>query len=89
MLLLYQLASCLGYFLVMLIFMGIAIALAKSKASWVLYIIGAVIQFISLLGNQKTATISGTNMTLYWLVYFGLLVVPAIIIRKRYEKANK
>ena len=90
MLFLFDLMYCLGYFLVMIIFMVVAIVIAsaKSKAAWGCYVIGAVIQLLSLVGNQKIANVSGTNTTLHWVVYFGLLIISAILVVKRYNKAN-
>lgn len=88
MLFLYQLMNYLGYFLIMIIFMVIAIMSAKSKAAWVWYVIGAVVQLLSLAGNQKVANVNGTNTTLHWIVYFGLLIISAILVVKRYNKAN-
>ncbi len=88
MLFLYQLMNCLGYFLVMIAFMIVAIVSAKSKAAWIWYVIGAVLQLLSLSGNQKIANINGTDTTLYWIVYFGLLIITAVLVVKRYSKAN-
>ena len=46
----YSLGYYLGYFTIMLICMFFAIILAKTKAGWVFYIIGVVLQFFSLSG---------------------------------------
>lgn len=86
MLFLYQLFNCLGYFLIMIILMVIAIATAKSKSAWIWYVIGAILQLLALSGNQKVANIDGTDMTMYWVVYIGLLVVTAILIVRIYNK---
>lgn len=78
----------IGYFFIMIIFMLIAIVTAKSMTCWLWYVIGAVLQLFSLLGNQKTANINGTDTTLYWLVYIGLLIVTAVFIIKRNNKTS-
>lgn len=88
MLFLYNLMSCIGYFLIMIIFMIIAIVTAKGKGAWIWYVIGAILQLFSLLGNQKMAAINGTDTTMHWVVYFALLIITAIIIVKRYNKAS-
>lgn len=88
MLFLYQLFNCLGYFLIMIILMVIAIATAKSKSAWIWYVIGAGLQLLALSGNQKVANIYGTDMTMYWLVYIGLLIVTAILIVRIYNKED-
>lgn len=88
MLFLYYLMNCIGYFLIMLIFMIIAIVTAKGKSAWVWYAIGAILQLLSLSGNQKVATMNGTDTTIHWIVYFALLIVTAILIVKRYNKAS-
>lgn len=79
MLFLYNLLGYLGYFLVMIIFMIVAIVAAKNAFGWVCYVVGAVLQLISLLGNI-TASV---DMTLHWIIYFGLLFVTAVIAVKR------
>lgn len=84
MLFLYDLLSCIGYFLIMTIFMVVAIVTAKSKTAWIWYGIGAVLQLISLIGNQLAA-VSGIDMKLYWIVYFCLLMVTAAFIVDRYS----
>ena len=88
MLFLYDLMSCFGYFLIMIIFMVIAIVTAKGKGAWIWYAIGAILQLLSLSGNQKVATMNGTDTTMHWVVYFALLIITAILIVKRYNKAN-
>lgn len=88
MLFLYQLMNCLGYFLIMIIFMVVAIVTAKSKAAWIWYAAGAVLQLVALIGNQIAANINGIDTTLRWIVYFGLLILTAILVVKRYNKAN-
>ena len=76
----YYLARCIGYFLIMIIFMIIAIVTAKGKGAWIWYAVGAIFQVVPMLGNQKAA--------MYWIVYFALLIITAILIVKRYNKAS-
>ena len=91
MLFLYNLLSCIGYFLIMLIFMILALTSAKPQFAWVWYIIGGISQFISLLGNQNVIQ----NITWYWVIYFAILIVVAALIINRSnsspvkEKENK
>lgn len=88
MLFFYELMNCIGYFLFMLIFMGVSIATARKKSAWIWYVIGAALQLVSLSGNQKAAIMNGTNMTLEWSVYFGILIVVAIIIVLRKKQKS-
>lgn len=88
MLFLYDLMSCIGYFLIMIIFMIIAIVTAKGKGAWVWYAIGAILQLLSLSGNQKAAAMNGTDTTMHWIAYFALLIITAILVVKRYHKAS-
>ncbi|MBQ7125231.1 MAG: hypothetical protein IJO00_02595 [Clostridia bacterium] len=88
MLFLYDLMSCIGYFLIMIIFMVIAIVTAKGKGAWIWYAIGAILQLLSLSGNQKVAAVNGTDTTMHWIVYFALLIITAVIVVKRYNKTS-
>ncbi len=88
MLILYDLISCIGYFLIMIIFMIIAIVTAKGKGAWIWYAIGAILQLLSLAGNQKVAAMNGTDITMHWIIYFALLIITAILIVKRYNKVS-
>lgn len=88
MLFLYDLMSYIGYFLIMIIFMIIAIVTAKGKGAWIWYAIGAVLQLLSLFGNQKAAAANGTDATMHWIIYFVLLAVTAILIVTRYSQVD-
>ena len=90
MLFVYDLAESLGFSLVMIIFMIIATAFAKlsSKKAWIFYSIGAVLQLVSLSGNEELAKANGADTTLDWIVYFVLLLITAVIVIKRYNKHN-
>ena len=79
----YLISSYLGYFLVMIAFMVIAILIAKHKASWLVYVAGAGIQLLSLIGNQMTANMLGISIAPRWIIYIVLLIVAALIIDKR------
>lgn len=80
----------LGYFFIMLIFMILAIVTAKTKAAWILYITGAVVQLLSLIGIQKAAQIyGGTDVPSgYAICYILLLAISAVLIAVRRSKAN-
>ena len=86
MLLLGELAYYFGYFLFMIIFMLVAISKAKSKRAWIWYAIGAFVQLIPMYGNQVEANMNGVDETLDWIVYFGLLIITAIVVNARYKK---
>lgn len=82
----YGLFYYLGYFWFMLLFMIVAVMVAKTKGAWVVYAIGAVIQLMSLYGNQKTADLFGIDMTTPWVIYFLILLVTALVIVRRLKK---
>ena len=88
MLFLYDLMKVIGYFLIMIIFMVIAIITAKGKTVWIWYVIGAILQLLSLLGNQKNSVMRDTDITIYWIIYVALLVITAILINKRRDKSS-
>ena len=83
---LYDLAYYFGYFFIMILCMVIAIITAKHKFSWGVYAVGAVVQLITLIGNQMNTYPYGRSMTASWIIYFILLAVSAMIIVDRYEK---
>ncbi len=85
---LYNLLNYVGYFLIMIILMVIAIITAKNKTAWIWYGIGAVLQLLSLFGNQRVASMYGTNITWYWIIYFILLIFTAAIVAYRYNKRD-
>lgn len=88
---LYNFVSLIGYFLVMIIFVVIAILCAKSAVSWVLVVIGAGVQFLSLIGTQRNLNYwgAGDAMTGYWVVYFLLLIVGVALISARRKAAKE
>ncbi len=72
---LYDLIYSISYFLFMIIFMVVAVLTAKRKGTWIWYSIGAILQLLALLG--------GSDAGLYWIIYFGLLIVTAMLIVRR------
>lgn len=78
-----DIAYLIGYFLLMLVAIGVAIIVSGNKKSWGLFLIGALVQLLSLIGHQKSATANGTDITLYWVIYLVLLIVGAILVACR------
>lgn len=85
--LMHRIATYTGFFLIMIVFMIVAIINAKKKTAWIWYALGSTLQLLSLLGNQKSANYYGDNTTVEWIIYFGLLIVSAILIVNKYNKA--
>ncbi len=88
MLFVYDLAESLGFALVMIVFMIVSIISAKTKKAWIFYSIGAVLQLVSLSGNEELAKVNGADTTLDWIIYFALLIITAVLVIKRYNKHN-
>ena len=88
MLFLYDLLHYIGYFLIMIIFMVIAIITAKGKTAWIWYGIGAAFQFLGQAGNHKVASLYAKDTTLDWIIYVVILVVSAILIDKRHKNSG-
>ena len=82
---LYTIASYIGYFWILLIFLIVAIIFAKKTFSWILYGIGAFIQLIALYGTYKSYSFLGAGGATapYWVIYILFLIVAAVIISKR------
>lgn len=70
-----------GYFSIMLIFLGIAIKTAKMK--W--HIIGSVVQFLSLAGLTLS---NGATVATEWLIYVFILFVGVVLVKKDNKKEN-
>lgn len=81
---LYVLGLILGYFFLTIIFMIVALVIAKRKLAWVSYAMAAIIQLMALLGNQK----SGMDVTMYWFIYVIILIITAVIIILRQRKIS-
>lgn len=89
----YAIGGVIGYFLIMLVFVVLGIIFAKRALGWILYVVGAVLQLISLLGMYRKYTyFYGTTgaqaMTTYWIVYALILVAGGIIIAIRRSRAD-
>ena len=78
------LSAVLGYFMIMIIFMILAIIKARRKSTWVYFFSGAVLQLIALIEDQKSGTLTGT----VWMAYIILLLVFAVLIILVQKKAN-
>lgn len=85
--LMHSIATYTGFFLIMIVFMIVAIINAKKKTAWIWYSIGSILQLLSLLGKQKSASYYGYNTTVDWIIYFGLLIASATLIVNKYNKA--
>ena len=85
----YDLGYIFGNFFLMIAFMIIAMLSGKSKSAWIWYFVGAVIQYMSLSGMEITASEQGTNTNMFWITYFVLLAVTAIVILIRYFKNRR
>ena len=51
----YNIFYYIGYFIIMLIGAGLAIALAKTKAAWIILGIGSAVQFFALMYSEDLA----------------------------------
>lgn len=95
MLFLYDLINYSSYFFVFIIFLILSVICVKKYLAWILYLIGAVLTLISLLGQEKFynnyygSQIAGEEMTPYWIIYFTLLGVFAFIIFKRHYSSKE
>ena len=87
----YTISGFFGYFLVMIIFMIVAILLAKSKAAWIPYSIGGVLQLLSITGNYRKLYLFGLSSTMLYsfIIYVIIMVLTAFIIVKRYNEEQK
>lgn len=79
------------YFFVLIMFLIAACFCAKKRTCWLYYMIGAIIQFLVLQGNEKTIELSNSSKTMHveWVIYFALLVISAVvilIIKRKNEK---
>lgn len=92
----YDITVYIGYFLILIIFLTIAIILGNRPAGWTMYGIGAVVQFLSLLGVYKSY--QGypyfgygyeEKFTPYVLIYIFLLIISCIAIAIHRPKSKK
>ena len=72
----------MGYFLIMIIFMIIAIIRAKNGKPWIWYAIGVGLQLFSLIGLTMRYRAYGAASALggTWIAFFAIAVFSAIII---------
>lgn len=82
----------MGYFLVLIVFMVLGIVFAKrGAAGWILYTVGAVLQFISQIGRQRQLAYYGfgaSYMAPTWIIFLVILAVSAVIIVVRRSKPD-
>lgn len=88
----YELFGFIGYFFYLLVFLAVAIIFAKKLHAWIWYSIGAIITFLNLIRNQILLDNDGfdnsiaiNNPSTYWMIYFVLLMISAVIIYTRYS----
>lgn len=81
-------ATYTGSFLIMTVFMIIAIINAKKKTAWIWYAIGSAFQLLSLLGSQKNAIYTGENFTVDWIIYLVLLIGSAILVINKHNSSE-
>ncbi len=81
---LFEAIQALSFFSVMLVAMLLAIICASGFIGIVFYVLGAVIQLMSLIGNVKIIGFSG--MLGYFVLYFIIAWVALLLILKRRSK---
>ena len=74
-----EIACLFGRFLIMLIFMVIAVKKAKRK--W--YIVGAVLQAMSIAGNSLNENTTNPEKIVDWVIYLIILLITGIILSKK------
>ncbi len=75
----------MGYFLILFIFMIIAIARAGKGHPWIWFCIGALIYLISLSGLSSKPYLNTSSM---WVIYLIILLVSGLIILSKSSKAK-
>ena len=75
----------MGYFLVMIIFMIIAIIRAPKGKPWIWYSIGVGLQLLAILGTTKQYNSWGMGRALTgtWVTFIAIAVISFIIILVR------
>ncbi len=87
----YSVFMYFGYFLPMIVLMGLAVFLARKTSGWIPLIAGAVIELLSLIGNQRRYNFFGLGdmMITYWIIYVVLLMIFAVaFFFRRYYLVN-
>ena len=84
----YIIGQYVGYFAIMLIGTVLGIIFAKKAAGWILFLLGAGITLLSLIGTQKQMNALSswgfkTSSTTYWIIYIALVLVGIIVINLR------
>ena len=81
----YYIGFLIGYFLIMVILMGIGIAVAKKHrtAAWVLFAAGAVIELLGIIGASSGYGSSMYNAPIIWIIYAAIAAVSARLIYSR------
>ncbi len=79
-------AETLGFFLLMLIFMGVAIRTQKKK--W--FTIGAVFQFMSIVGImlEPIDSLAKIKIIIYLIIYIAILLITAFVMKRRNKNNN-
>ncbi|MBQ6885424.1 MAG: hypothetical protein IJN56_06785 [Clostridia bacterium] len=84
-----------SYFLILIVFLTIAIILAKKLSAWIWYSIGAIITLISLIGQHiscynyyESFYLTNDEMSPYWSFYIVSLLISALIIFYRYSTSK-
>jgi len=75
----------IGYFFIMILSSVFAIIVAKKHNPWLFFATGAILQLISLIGQEKANNMRGNSAstTLDWIIYFILLFLSLVIINIR------
>ena len=75
----------MGYFLIMIVFVVVAIIRAKNGNPWIWYGIGVGLQLLSILGLQRQYSSYGMSSSLSgtWIVFFVIAIVGLVIIISR------
>ena len=78
----------MGFFLIMIVFMIVAIVRAKNGNPWIWYAIGVVLQLLSLSGLQRQYSAFGMGSALsgVWGVFFVIAIITLFIILARKNK---
>lgn len=82
----------LGFFLPMLVILGCVFV--QQKTGWILYLVGAGLLLLSLLGRAKQAAmfaqygIVDRSVPIMWIIYIVILVVGAAVICARRSRMD-
>lgn len=79
----YIISGVIGYNLIFMAILVVAILIGNNAGGWIVYVAGAIIQFLSLCGNSRFGI--NSIMLINWVVYFVLLIIARVIIEKRWK----